>query len=240
MQKQAEQDALAAGNSLGPNGEMPTQPPATTREKHNGETITDTQSELPVPKAMANRNKKKGFLKEMANIQGKKTVFGTEAQGSSIPLQRPTTPTADSTPAATPNRSVAWTQSRVIPPSELEILPSNVFVTHVEYQRHGWTPRNRNSRQRQTEVVNASSNRVGASAETDGEGNMDEEQLLNDDSVALDNGEQSTTLPTKETLPSDGAEEDIWTNADTRFDSLTAPMTGSTSGLGTVLAWKVR
>jgi hypothetical protein len=56
--------------------------PAIHRTQANGSnvpvvngTTTLTTSALPVPKAMANRNKKKGFLKEMMAVQGTKTVF---------------------------------------------------------------------------------------------------------------------------------------------------------------------
>lgn len=209
----------------------------------NIDTTTSTRSELPVPKAMANRNKKKGFLREMANVQGTKTVFGEDAQGSSTPLKNVNPSIVESTPNATPNRSTTWAQSRVIPPSELEVLPSNVFVTHVEYQRNGWTPRQRNQRGGQDALVDTSSNYVDGNAGIEESEEMDEEALFNDsmavDAVEISPREESVSIsaPAIRNIDND---TDVWTTAETRFDNLSSLTAGSFPSEGAVLAWKVR
>lgn len=49
-------------------------PPLAPELALEGKTVPKVQ-ELPVPRDMANRNKKKGFLREMLGVQGTKTVF---------------------------------------------------------------------------------------------------------------------------------------------------------------------
>lgn len=52
----------------------------------NEGTTTFTTPELPIPRDMSNRNKRRGFLREMAEIKGKKTVFHADIDGVSPPL----------------------------------------------------------------------------------------------------------------------------------------------------------
>ncbi|OXC61851.1 hypothetical protein C358_02709 [Cryptococcus neoformans MW-RSA852] len=52
----------------------------------NEGTTTFTTPELPIPRDMSNKNKKKGFLREMAGLRGKKTVFHADTDGVSASL----------------------------------------------------------------------------------------------------------------------------------------------------------
>lgn len=52
----------------------------------NEGTTTFTTPELPIPKDMSNKNKKRGFLREMAGLRGKKTVFHADTDGASASL----------------------------------------------------------------------------------------------------------------------------------------------------------
>lgn len=201
-----------------------------------GNSVTNTQLESPVP-TLANQNKKKGSLKELQNIQGTKTIFGIDAQASSTPLKDLKSSTAKSTPNPTPSRSSTWAQSRVIPPSELEVLPSNVFVTHVEYQRNGWTPRQRNQRGVQKALIDTSTV-VDVDAGVDETEDMDEEAFLND-SMAVNEAETNHVQLLEDAQTSDDVNEDIWTVAESRFDTLPPLKAGSMPCEGTVLAWKV-
>lgn len=215
-------------------GDMILETPSTGIESV-GNVITSTQSELPVPKSMANRNKKKGFLKEMVNVQSTRTVFGDDAQGSSTPLKNHKgTITADTTMSSTPNQSSSQVQSRVIPPSELEVLPSNVFVTHVEYQRKGWTPRQRNQRTGHNETHDTSRKEDETEITADEDDGVDEEEQTNGFTTAA--GEDSAIERADQ---QDVTEEDIWTIADTRFGDLPILATERVLREGSILAWKV-
>lgn len=127
----------------------------------------------------------------------------------------------------------------MIPPSELEVLPSNVFFTHVEYQRNGWTPRQRSQRAGKNNLVDTSTAQDEADVGIDQTEDMDEEALLND-SVAVDDGQISRANQSDSPLALDATNSDIWTFAESRFDTLPPLKTGSMPSEGTVLGWKVR
>jgi hypothetical protein len=208
-------------------------------------TVSFTNSELPVPKSMANRNKKKGFLREMTSVQGTKTVFGDDTQASSTPIKNMrriqatedrsivtvdssiTTSKGDAA-YSTPNRQPV--SSRVVPPSEMD-LPSNVFVTHQVYDRHGWAPRGRRGRGQQDESVVMGDEATGEQVE---EGHP------------VDVPGISTGALVDSTLAVNGEEEQavvddagVWEEAESGFDTL-APVTGlHLLRKGIKLAWKV-
>lgn len=205
---------------------------ASTIEPANGDRVTPTRSELPVPSAMANRNKKKGFLKEMASMQGTKTVFGDDAQGSSTPLKQLEHGPDESHIAPGISTSLSSrSQTRVIPPSE-KVLPSNVFVTHVEYERKGWTPRQRKSDNRRSHNSQRSlaQNEPVAGDEEEGE------QRGENDLVGL-NLDQS--LGTAEPEGVVGQSENEWAVAESHFDSLPPLLPSSIVVAGNIVAWKV-
>jgi hypothetical protein len=224
-----EEDALKE-KSIGikSNGnEAPEQEPVST----SNDIVSYTQSELPVPKSMANRNKKKGFMKEMNNVQGTKIVFGDDAEARSTPVAeqaRLAEGQEESISALTPQHTGASTK-RVLPPSEMD-LPSNVFVTHQVYDRRGWTPKGRGGR-RQAEVV------VEEAEEEEQDMEVDEEEEI------------SPKIPT--VLPNRGTDvftatvtpvglDDWWSRAENRFDELPIIDLVSRPAKDTVIAWRVR
>lgn len=211
----------------------------------NANTVSFTSSELPVPKSMANRNKKKGFLKEMNNVKGTKTVFGDDAQASSTPIKaaRPgesVSVTEDST-SATPTNDVSEgtthrtpVSRRVVPPSEME-LPSNVFVTHQVYDRHGWAPRGRRGRGQYNE-----------SRVTDHGGLEEEEEDKEEpEAVPYTTAMELEEVEETHTLVEGGEAEarngdSMWEKAESGFDTLTLVNNVQILQKGTKLAWKVR
>jgi hypothetical protein len=198
--------------------EAPEQEPVSTSK----DIVSYTQSELPVPKFMANRNKKKGFMKEMNNAQGTKIVFGDDAEARSTPVgeqARLAEGQEESISVLTPQHTGAFTK-RVLPPSEMD-LPSNVFVTHQVYDRRGWTPKARGGR-RQAEVVVEEEDEIAPKIPT-----------------VLPNG--GTDVFTAIVTPvgvDDG--DDWWSRAENRFDELPVVDTVSRPAKDTIIAWKVR
>lgn len=110
-------------------------------------TKTSTTSALPVPKAMANRNKKKGFLKEMMAVQGTKTVFvEDEAEATSLaaadqpdPAKLETTtvsacitePDTSARTNGTPQKEGNQWYSPSVDEAE---IPVNLFVSSVQHR----------------------------------------------------------------------------------------------------------
>jgi hypothetical protein len=86
MKKLAEEGKEQSLNGGTENGDGDGKDETVPEQLSLGDITTFTTSELPVPKSMANRNKKKGFMKEMQNAQGTKIVFGSDAQASSTPV----------------------------------------------------------------------------------------------------------------------------------------------------------
>ncbi|ORY21466.1 hypothetical protein BCR39DRAFT_553546 [Naematelia encephala] len=95
-------------------------------------TIVPANSELPVPKDMSNRNKKKGFLEEMKAVQPTRTIFN-ESEQLLIPNGNAESQTNGTHLDSTPIRH------NVVPPSQTD-LPSNMFVTSKEFRKPmgGW------------------------------------------------------------------------------------------------------
>ena len=88
---------------------------------------------------MANRNKKKGFMKEMKEIRGSKTVFDREASDSltSLPegLEKARGTYGHNDQLGNTDMGLHTDPEAHLPPSERESLPGNVFVTSKEYRR---------------------------------------------------------------------------------------------------------
>lgn len=143
--------AIASGSALLP---LPfTLPPLPSLQT----TTVPTTQQLPVPRQMENRNKKRGFLRDKGfQANGTKTVFAEgEGEGesdevvssgvngaSASPVPAPKEPTPEPQPQPQPqedtSRSAPPTpirvpeptpHARLVPPSEKTNLPNNVFVT---------------------------------------------------------------------------------------------------------------
>lgn len=194
---------------------------------------TPTQSSLPVPKAMANRNKKKGFLQEMSSRNGTKTVFGDDAQGSSTPfgeqshapIIEPSVPVPNADTPSQPARQ----RERAVPPSEQD-LPSNVFVTHVVYQRKGWTPRGRKGA------------KVPAEGGANGDLNANGVEQTEGEESILEEEQHSVIQPQTEAEPvadSTEGQTDIWTAVESGFDALPLVSRAALPIEGAKIAWKV-
>jgi hypothetical protein len=120
-------------------------------------TTTPTNPGLQMPKEMANRNKRKGFFKEMNALQGTRTVFSDQAAAAAEVVSAEIVENGEhgeqgtprrvrqlvangdsaSAPTPTPTSTITSTSTRwvvVVPPSE-KVLPSNVFVTSREFER---------------------------------------------------------------------------------------------------------
>jgi len=203
-----------------------------------GDVTTFTTSELPVPKSMANRNKKRGFMKEMQNAKGTKTVFGSDAQASStpvadIPIRDANESTVYLTPQPTGNSTV---QRRVLPPSEMD-LPANVFVTHQVYDRRGWVPRGRAARDR---AENAAVEEQVEDEEEQIEMDVEEEEGSKEAIPAsipseLPNGAVDIFSPAK----GYNDENNWWSKAEERFDDLPIIDRQSQPAKESIIAWKV-
>jgi hypothetical protein len=201
-----------------------------------GDVTSFTTSELPVPKSMANRNKKKGFMKEMLNAQGTKIVYGTDAQASSTPVADVPIIVDDSTVLTPQPTGTSTTQRRVLPPSEMD-LPSNVFVTHQVYDRRGWTPRGRAARHRAEAAAVEEDEEEEMEMEMDVEEEVVEEpkQSIPVVPVDLPNGAVDLFSPAKGFMDDDN----MWTKAEERFDELPLIDLQSLPAKESIIVWKV-
>jgi len=200
-----------------------------------GDVTTFTTSELPVPKSMANRNKKRGFMKEMQNAQGTKIVFGSDAQASSTPVADVPIKEVDDTTVLTPQPTGnSTTQRRVLPPSEMD-LPSNVFVSHQVYDRRGWTPRSRAARHRAEAQALEEEEEEEMEMEMDVEEEEEEKQPISAIPVDLPNGAVDLFSPAKGYSDDDN----MWTKAEERFDELPIIDLQSLPAKESIIAWKV-
>ena len=100
---------------------------------------------------MGNRNKRKGFFKEMLGVRGRKTIFGDDsgAPREESGVREETTIRPQEDPlfeAVSEERHYAHGNSYAqrnsyahgnwaVPPSQLASLPSNVFVTSADFTR---------------------------------------------------------------------------------------------------------
>jgi hypothetical protein len=212
---------------------------SSAQEFAGGDITTFTTSELPVPKSMANRNKKRGFMKEMQNAQGTKIVFGSDAQASSTPVADVPIDNINETTVLTPQPTgTSMTQRRVLPPSEMD-LPSNVFVSHQVYDRRGWTPRGRAARHR-AEAAAA----VEEEEEEEMEMEMDVEEEEEEPKQPIPMSAVPVDLPNGAVdlfSPAKGCSDDdnMWTKAEERFDELPIVDLQALPAKESIIAWKV-
>lgn len=204
-------------------------------------TTTTTTPLLPLPNkmnGMANRNKKRGFLKHMAGVKGSKTVF--EAAANGVGSVEPTEQEAivDGVGAVEPNDKVTMTgidggihsiepatpsrYQRVVPPSEQD-LPSNVFVTHVEY------PRANRGRPNGRAVVEDTLEDENAE---EGDEEEEEEEVVQEDSPTFEEEQSNQVL-------SNPKAEDIWHQAERDFNLLPPLSAGNIPAEGSIIAWRV-
>ena len=165
---------------------------------------------------MANRNKKKGFLKEMMGVRGSKTVFNEEGGGRVQILEVAGNAGGDKVGEEEGHsRLEKGAGRRALPPSVRQGLPSNVFVTSREFTR----PLNA---ERRSDLDRRDR---GAAAEEVWEGNSDGEQGL------LPNGHGVDKVVR------------MWERAERGFDALETltSVNTSTASLieGALVAWKV-
>jgi hypothetical protein len=202
-----------------------------------GDITTFTTSELPVPKSMANKNKKRGFMKEMQNAQGTKIVFGSDAQASSTPVSDVPIKDIDDTTVLTPQPTgISITQRRVLPPSEMD-LPSNVFVSHQVYDRRGWTPRSRAARHRAEAAAVEEEEEEEMEMEMDVEEEEEPKHPIPTPAVPVDLPNGGVDLFSPEKGYSD--DDNMWTKAEERFDELPMIDLQSLPAKESIIAWKV-
>jgi hypothetical protein len=244
MKKLAEEGREQSSNGGNENGvvnqdgkdETGPEQQSSVQEYAGGDITTFTTSELPVPKSMANRNKKRGFMREMQNAQGTKIVFGSDAQASSTPIADVPIKDIDDTTVLTPQLTgTSTTQRRVLPPSEMD-LPSNVFVSHQVYDRRGWTPRGRAARHRAE---------AAAAVEEEEEEEMEMEMDIEEEEepkqpipavpVDLPNGAVDIFSPEK----GYSNDDNMWTKAEERFDELPIIDLQSLPAKESIIVWKV-
>ena len=204
-------------------------------------TTTFTNPGLPVP-AMSNRNKKKGFLKEMMTVRGTKTVFG---QGEMLNGRENLPVDAGEEDAIhTPSKPNGYINRvgnsssnkrkfvRVIAPSQLEVIPNNVFVSSMEFS----IPRRRADGRRETNSDHASCNDEEMSRQGAKEGNLLMGAMTVDQTATMPNGYGGGEIV-------DASQEDLlWIKVGVAFDALEdlTPALLSQMEQGTLLAWKVR
>ncbi|KAF9032164.1 hypothetical protein BDZ89DRAFT_1063543 [Hymenopellis radicata] len=136
VKKQHEQ-ALASGIPF----ETPPPPPknlSTTNLQPLGEPNGDSALNLSMF-SLGNKNKKKGYKQALEKPATAKIVFNSDEPSSSI-----STPPTKSAPT----QSFPFNQQRLIPPSEREDLPSNMFVTSVDVEEGMWGKTRKNRRKR--------------------------------------------------------------------------------------------
>jgi hypothetical protein len=239
MKKLAEEGKEQSLNGGTENGDGDEKDETVPEQLSLGDITTFTTSELPVPKSMANRNKKKGFMKEMQNAQGTKIVFGSDAQASSTPVADVPIDNINDTTVLTPQPTgTSMTQRRVLPPSEMD-LPSNVFVSHQVYDRRGWTPRGRAARHR-AEAAAA----VEEEEEEEMEMEMDVEEEEEEPKQPIPMSAVPVDLPNGAVdlfSPAKGYSDDdnMWTKAEERFDELPIIDLQSLPAKESIIAWKV-
>jgi hypothetical protein len=239
MKKLAEEGNAQSLNGGTENGDGDGKDETGPEQLSLGDITTFTTSELPVPKSMANRNKKRGFMKEMQNAQGTKIVFGSDAQASSTPVADIPIDNINETTVLTPQPTgTSMTQRRVLPPSEMD-LPSNVFVSHQVYDRRGWTPRGRAARHRAEAAV-----AVEQEEEEEMEMEMDVEEEEEEPKQPIPMSAVPVDLPNGAVdlfSPAKGYSDDdnMWTKAEERFDELPIIDRQSLPARESIIAWKV-
>ncbi|KDN35497.1 hypothetical protein RSAG8_11535, partial [Rhizoctonia solani AG-8 WAC10335] len=93
---------------------------------------TQVKASTPIaPAKNANKNKRKGFDKDMAGAVATKITYGTPAPAS-VSVEPPARTSSPAVPTA--QAKSRYTHYHVLPPSQLKDLPSNVIVTSVDVE----------------------------------------------------------------------------------------------------------
>ena len=241
----------------GASGARPSSPltPANDTVAHANDAQVTTQDVAISTGGLMNRNKKKGFLKDMSALQRTKTVFGpnesvaldatpdvsmveSEGAGDLSRVDLTLEPEDASTPIKTAKtgrqaKRAKW--NRVIPPSECE-LPSNVFVSSAEFT----VPRpDRRGRQSQ------GAPRTGASEirQKEVEKRQRDAGQATDGAHAQTSAVLTTPIAEKVGTAASGGEmtpkELAWTKIEIGFEALDHVSNSSAPSVGTTIAWKV-
>lgn len=186
-----------------------------------------TQQEIVVPGAVANRNKKKGFLKDMAGLLRTKTTFSSDPQNANEEGGA-----ADQAiNGDAPSHRAGGTWTHIVPPSEQKGLPSNVFVSTQEF-----TAPRRNQYKPQDKVVANGSGSPLTEIQEEVQGGLVER-------IADANTEAETiNSPVEETRAAQEDPVDLaWSKIDVALDVLDNldASTWQENKLGTIIAWKV-
>ncbi|WVO15659.1 hypothetical protein L204_103319 [Cryptococcus depauperatus] len=177
-------------------------------------TTTFTTPQLPLPRDMSNRNKKKGFLKEMAGVKGTKIVFEKNVQTQSRPADeilqgtdhrdalrqdwslqdlpyREIDRSSNGISTSTPRRH--W----ITPSSEMMSLPNNIFVTRAEFGDAWYGHKNKS-------------------------GYDDCDEVYGEEAVDIEEEDvwKEQEAPFEEEQGATGEGNDLWEQAEDRFDFL--------------------
>ncbi|WVQ68815.1 uncharacterized protein L199_007024 [Kwoniella botswanensis] len=190
--------------------QMSQQPP---RDKRTSESVVEAvtatsasvssgEQQIPVPGSMANRNKKKGFLNDMKDKRGVKTVFNDnneDGEGDmSIGMEGAHVKQDGSDPnqvngdaeAVLPFQDTSYIEElgvrkeEMVIPSQMVDLPSNLFVTSAEFPRAPTSPRRSQRRKHldEEEPLNTHERQdLSDGQEIEMEGVNDEEEMVNAD-----------------------------------------------------------
>lgn len=151
--------------------------------------------------SLGNKNKKKGYKQALVQPSGSKIVF----EVPSLPVIAPTSP---------PILASSQNSYRLIPPSERNDLPRNMFVTSVDVEEGMWTKAKKKRRQ-----------------STSAGDPKDESMVVDEPTTILDYGEPEDPL---------SGDEKLWVDADVSFDVYpSAPAELNTHHVGGILAWRV-
>ncbi|CUA69007.1 hypothetical protein RSOLAG22IIIB_08259 [Rhizoctonia solani] len=124
---------VAAGTAFSPQL-TPTPASATATPAPDFESLVATQVKASTPIALAksaNKNKRKGFDKDMADAVATRITYGTPAPA---PISAAHSPRTDSPAFPIATTKSRYTHYHVVPPSQLKDLPSNVIVSSVDVE----------------------------------------------------------------------------------------------------------
>ncbi|KAJ1302316.1 hypothetical protein OPQ81_001133 [Rhizoctonia solani] len=125
---------LAAGTAFSLHTSRTATPATTPTAAPVVEPVITTQVKANTPIAAAknaNKNKRKGFDKDMAEAMATKITYGTPTPAA-VSVESPCRVDSPAAPSAQ-NKS-RYTHYHVVPPSQLKNLPSNVIVTSVDVE----------------------------------------------------------------------------------------------------------
>lgn len=180
--------------------------------------------------SMGNKNKKKGYKQALAAPSSQKIIFGESSTPADpeLPTDQPTI--LPPTPRRQETESGFF--PRLIPPSEKEDLPRNMFVTSVDVEEGMWGKKNK-KKKRQSEPVQAEwvapvlEQEIGPAYDDYGDIELDygtgeggAGDASRDDKVGL-------------------LDEALWADAEARFEALPLVTVFSSLGPGALVAWKV-